>query len=64
LIDQFKLRWLLDGKIGRLGSLEDAIDIRSRAPEIVEGIGSIPHQATLRDACPVGVDGRHSVLLR
>src|SRR5262249_44790499 len=26
---QFELRWLLNGKISRLGSLEDAIDIRS-----------------------------------
>src|SRR6516225_645777 len=60
---QFELRWLLNGKIGRLGSLEDAIDIRSRTPEIVEGIRSIRHQATSRDAYPVGEDGRHSVLL-
>src|SRR5262249_24447165 len=26
---QFELRWLLNGKIGRLGSLQDAIDVRS-----------------------------------
>src|SRR5262245_46802531 len=26
---QFELRWLLNGKISRLGSLQDAIDIRS-----------------------------------
>jgi hypothetical protein len=26
---QFELRWLLNGKIGRLGPLQNAIDIRS-----------------------------------
>jgi len=60
---QLKLGRRLNGKIGRLGSLEDAIDLRSRTPEILEGIRSIRHQATLRDAYPVGVDGRHLVLL-
>src|SRR5262249_59761317 len=62
--DQFELRWLLNGKIGRPGSLKDAIDIRSRAPEIIEGIGAVRHQTTLRGACAEGVDGRHAVLPR
>ena len=61
---QFELRWLLNGKIGRLGSLQDAIDIGSRAPEIVVDIGSIRHQGALRDGCPKEVNGRQSVLLR
>jgi hypothetical protein len=34
---QPKLGRRLNGKIGRFGSLEDAIDVRSRTPEIVEG---------------------------
>jgi hypothetical protein len=61
---QFKLRWLLNWKIGRLGSLQDAINIRSGAAENVVGIGSIRHQGASRDACPKVVDGWHSVLLR
>jgi hypothetical protein len=32
---QLKLDWSLDGKLARLLTLEDAIDIRRRSPKII-----------------------------
>src|SRR6266700_6332621 len=36
--------WSLDGKVGWLGALKDAIHVRGRAPEDIGGIWSVTHQ--------------------
>ena len=48
-------------EIARLLTFEDAIDIASRAPELVGKIRSVEDQATIRDADAVLVDGRQLI---
>ena len=38
--DELEFGWLLDGQVGRLGTFENFVDIRSSAPEEVVQIGS------------------------
>src|SRR6516165_9090153 len=46
--DEFELRGLLHRKLGGLLALEDAIDIRSRTPDDIGGVGCIGDQRTFR----------------
>ena len=51
----------LHREIARLLAFEDAIDIASRAPELVGKIRSVEDQATIRDADAVLLDGRQLI---
>jgi len=42
--DQFELGRLLDRKIGRLGTFQDAIDIRCGSSEEIERVNAVRHE--------------------
>ena len=44
------------GRSARLLAPENAIDIRSRTPENIGGVGSIRHQRALRDVLPKAIN--------
>src|SRR5712671_4339719 len=52
----------LDRKIGRLLTLENAIDITGRAPKLVDAIGPVENQPAAVDIVSVAIHGRKSVL--
>src|ERR1700674_2349126 len=57
--DELELGRLLDGKIGRLGPLQDSIDIDGGAPVKIRSVYVIGHQATgLDDLTLIGVHRR------
>ena len=49
---QLELRWLLDRQIGRLGALEDLIDVGGRAPEEIRVISTVTNKSTGLDIPP------------
>src|SRR6516165_11630807 len=51
-------------KFGRIGPLQDAIDIRSRAPENVRRFWPVRHQSAFLDELPIGIDRGDPVLRR
>jgi hypothetical protein len=53
----------LHRQIGWSRALENAIDIRSRAPEDVDLVSAKRHQAAFRDERTIAVDRGHAVLL-
>ena len=61
---QLELDRGLDGKLARLGALEDAIGVARRAPKIVDVVISVGQQAAdfSEDADPI--DGRQTVASR
>src|SRR3984893_2840280 len=62
--DHRVLGWRLYREGGRLLALENAIDIRSRTPDNIGGVGSIRHQRALRDVLPKAKNCRESKPLR
>src|SRR5262245_31507757 len=55
--DKLEFRRVLHRKVGRLLTLEDAIDVTGRAAIGVDCIGTVGGQATGRDKEAKGVDG-------
>src|SRR6516165_6176173 len=51
--DEFEFYGSLHRKFLRLRSLQDAIDIPSRAPEDIRRVGRVRHQAAFLDELPV-----------
>jgi hypothetical protein len=54
----------LHRQIGRLFTLENAIDIRSRAPDNIGGVGSIGDQRAFRYVLPKTINRRESMPVR
>src|SRR5262245_38867813 len=61
---QLKLRRLLDGKVTRLGTFEDPIDIARRTVMKIDKVGTIGHQPACFHVMLVLVDARQTVLHR
>src|SRR5439155_26597899 len=61
---QLELDRGLNGKLARLGALEDAIGIVRRAPVIVGLVISVGQQAADLSEEPVRIDGRETVVRR
>ena len=64
LIDQLVLGRCLHRQVGRLLALEDAIDVASRAPELIDLIRPIGHQTAGSGEGTLEVDGGQPVLRR
>ena len=60
--DQLELGRVLHRQVARLLALEDAVDIAGGAPENVQGVRRIRHQAALHDRLPIRMDGGDGVL--
>src|SRR5262249_28751501 len=58
------LSWILYWQFGWFFTLQDAVDIASRAPVLVEPIRAIRNQPSIRHVHPVRVHSRQSVPLR
>src|SRR5262249_46411599 len=63
LIRSPRRRWRAP-QVRRLLTLEDPIDVASRAPELVDGISSIGDQAAARHEVDVGIDRRQPMAAR
>src|SRR3954449_10800410 len=61
---QLELDRSLDGKLARLGALEDAIGIRRRAPKIIDHVISVGQQAAEFSEETVRIEGRETVASR
>jgi hypothetical protein len=61
---QLELDRGLDGKLARLGALEDAIGIRRRAPKIIDHVISVGQQAAEFSEETEWVDGGKTVASR
>src|SRR5262249_53876388 len=61
---KFKFRGRLRRKLGRVGTLQDAIDVRSRAPEDIRRFWPVRHQAAFLDELSIRIDRGDPVLRR
>jgi hypothetical protein len=59
--DHFKFDWCLDGEVGWLLAFENPIDVGSAAPEQVDRIDAVGHQAAVGGVEPEGIDGGQPV---
>src|SRR5262245_45489088 len=59
--DQLELGRRLDRQVGRFLSLEDAVDVSGRTPELIDRISPIGDQATAYDKVAERVDRRQQV---
>src|ERR1700692_3754143 len=50
--DQLELRWLLHGKLGRLGTLENLVDVEGGAPNQIVAVSAVTHEATRLHVLP------------
>src|SRR5260370_1592584 len=55
---EFKFGWLFDGKIARLGAVQNLVNIVTRAAKHLSVIGSIRHQPPAFDVIPGAVHRR------
>ena len=62
IYDEFELRRLLDGQIGRLGAFENFIDVRGGAPEQVVIVRAVVGESAGIDKFGSGVGGRKPML--
>src|SRR4029434_4682900 len=60
--DQLDLHRLFNGKLGRIGSLEDLVDVGRSAPEHIDIARRVRHQATGFDEQPLVVKAGESIL--
>jgi hypothetical protein len=60
--DKLELDRGLDGKLAGLRALEDAIDVSSRAPKLVDEIGTVGDESAGGDVKAAGKDRGQSVL--
>jgi len=56
--NEFKFGWLFDGKIARLGAVQNLVNIVTRAAKHLSVIGSIRHQPPAFDVIPGAVHRR------
>ena len=61
--DQLEFRGLLDRQIGRLGALQDFVDLGGGLPELFGQLRPVRDEATRFDILPSGEHGRESRLL-
>ena len=61
---QLELRGLLDGKVARLGSLEDLVHVGSGAAKLIRQAGPIRHEAATLGVLPSRKDGGQPALRR
>src|SRR5215813_11770597 len=59
--DKLKLSRSLDGQLARLFTLEDTIDIRSRAPMLIYKVGAVGQQAASISVVSRSINCRHSM---
>src|SRR5262245_59542010 len=62
--DEFELCWLLDGKIGGLGPLQDLVHIASGAAEQIGQAWPVRHKSTILHGLSVRIARRQAVLGR
>src|SRR4051794_27631817 len=56
---KLELDRLLDGEVGRLGALQDAVDITSRAAEQIDPVDAIGDQTAVGGEGPDRIERRH-----